>query len=320
MKNLLKIAPLALLFLSSCLKDELYTADTNEAPSIVEFKDAPDETASAETLYGVTTKSFPVVASDAFDVAIVYSGDDVAPQDITVGISVDPKIIEEYNAKIVKDAREAAIEHGEDPDEAEADVQDELFDLIPSNIFSLSSNTVTIKKGEKMATLTVNVKPDQFDFAYRYGLPLRISSVSSGTIGLNFGSIIYSVGAKNQYDGTYTVNGSVVRGGDPVLSGDFPEQTYELITVDANTVRMNRVAVWATGSNIGGIGGFYFRIDPVTNEVTVYDVLNPGVRNNPADPNYYDPATKTLYMSAYWGTGPTNRAWKATFQYEGERP
>ena len=49
MKNLLKIAPLALLFLSSCLKDELYTADTNEAPSIVEFKDAPDETASAET-------------------------------------------------------------------------------------------------------------------------------------------------------------------------------------------------------------------------------------------------------------------------------
>jgi hypothetical protein len=82
---------------------------------------------------------------------------------------------------------------------------------------------------------------------------------------------------------------------------------------------MNRNAVWASGGGIGGIGPFRITINPTTNQVTVTDAVNAVVQNNPADPNVYDPATKTIKISAFWGLGPQHRAWKATFVYKKAR-
>ncbi|WP_207536385.1 DUF1735 domain-containing protein [Desertivirga arenae] len=241
MKRFLKVLPIALICfgLSSCLKDEPYTPDTAEAENIIELSEVPETSADASHIYATTVKSFQVVPSDEFDVIISYSGSDVAPQDIVVDLETDFSVVDKYNAKIVKDARDAAIEEGEDPDDAEEAVQGELFDKMPSNLFSLSSKQVTIKKGEKTAIVKVTVTPNKFDFSYKYGLPISIKSASYGTVSGNFNSIIYAVGAKNKWDGNYEVTATApfVDLVNPLGSGWYPLDA-DLITVDANSVVM----------------------------------------------------------------------------------
>lgn len=208
-KTLLKIFPLALLCLnmSACLKDELYTGDTNDSPNLIEFLDAPDEFATASHIYSQFNKSFEVVPLDTFSIDVSYSGKDVAPEDIAVNLGIDKTALSNYNAKIVKDARDAAIEAGTDPDEAEAEVSGDLYDQLPDNMYTLLNDKVTIKKGERKATVSIAVKPALFDFTYRYGLALSITSSSMGTISSTMRTVIFHISAKNEYDGLYTLKG-----------------------------------------------------------------------------------------------------------------
>jgi len=242
--------------LSSCLKDELYTADTTKSPNFIELSDAPAIPATNEEIYNVTIKSFAVIPSAEFDVTVSYSGSDVAPQDIVVDIAADPTVIEKYNSKIIKDVRDEAIANGEDPDEAEEEAYGKLYDLMPSALYSLSTDKVTIKKGEKKTTFKILVKPDQFDFAYRYGLPITIKSTSFGQISGNFNSIIYAVGAKNKYDGNYEVTATApfVDITSTTFTGWYPLDA-DLKTLDANSV------VMASNTYLGGAEGHPFKAD-----------------------------------------------------------
>jgi hypothetical protein len=190
---------------------------------------------------------------------------------------------------------------------------------MPVANYTLTVTSVIIPKGKSKATFDVKFKPSTFDLTKSLVLPLKITSVSSGVVSGNFGTILINAVAKNKYDGIYTATGSAVRGGDPVLTGAFPKQDWGLVTTGPNSVQMDRVAQWGGGGGIGGIGGFKIAIDPVTNNVTVTDGVNPKVQNNPAGVNKYTPSTKTIQISVFWGNGPTHRAWEATFIYKGAR-
>lgn len=202
------------------------------------------------------------------------------------------------------------------------------YTVLPETIYTVPTGNgikktstgleITYAPGEFSKEIAINLDGGKFDLSKTYALAYKIKSSDGLTIS-GTDHVLVAISIKNKYDGKYSVTGSVVRGGDLVLSGPFPEQEYSLLTAGPLTLDMSRVAVWASGDNIGGIGPFRLTLNPTTNVITVTDALNDKVVNNPAGVNMYDPATKTFRISVYWGTGPTNRAWEATFVYKGPR-
>lgn len=244
------------------------------------------------------TAVLPISSTPAiYPIPVYYRAESPSTKDVVVSLQADPASLAAYNT-----ARGTA------------------FLMLPSANYILDP-TVTIPAGQKISSLPVKIITAGIDVTKSYALPIKMVSSDAATVSGNFGYFILAVSVKNAYDAKYTVTGSAVRAGDPVLSGAFPAQEYSLSTTGPNSVVMNRVAVWgsAGGGNIGGIGPFTFTVDPATNNVTVTDDLNPAVVNNPAGVNKWNPATKTMQISVYWGTGPTNRAWEATFVYKGVR-
>jgi hypothetical protein len=302
MKKYLKMLPVLALVagLSSCLKDEPIIA--NKPENIVEFYTTEAIGSPTTALYPVYVKSYVAGESNKFDVTVSYSGTEVAPQDITLQVALDPAALAKFNTK------------------AEAD-GNTSYEMLPTDTYTLPTNlALVIKKGERRATFTIDVKiPLTFDFNKEYALPLTIKSSTFGTISGNFGSVLYRVGAKNKYDGIYEVTGSVLRAGDPVLSGPVKAGvTVALSTISATTTGF--APVWADGSPVGGVGGTNVAVNATTNAATVTATENPAVTNLPSFDNRYDPATKTFYISFYWGTGPGNRAATYTLKYKGPRP
>jgi hypothetical protein len=302
MKKYLKMLPaLALITgLSSCLKDEPIIA--NKPENIIEFYTTESIGSPTTALYPVYVKSYVAGEANKFDVTVSYSGSEVAPQDITVQVALDPDALAKFNTKATADGNTT-------------------YEMLPTDVYTLPTNlALVIKKGERRASFTVNVKvPLTFDFNKEYALPLTIKSTSFGTISGNFGSSFYRVGAKNKYDGVYEITGTVLRAGDDVLSGSVKAgTTVELTTISATTTGFD--PVWSDGSPVGGVAGTNIAVDAVTNKAKVTSTSNAAVTNLPSFDNRYDPATKTFYISFYWGTGPSNRAATYTLKYVGPRP
>lgn len=269
---------LAMVSLTSCLKDENPQVDLSQVPALVDFN----------AVKGTAALNISSTPTD-YNVPVNYRSTDPASKDVVVTMSVDQVTLDKYNT-----ANGTALE------------------LLPAAIYTLNPK-VTIPAGKRVVNLPIKISTSLIDPSKAYAIPLKMVSADGAIVSGNFGTLVLSVAVKNMYDGKYAVTGTALRAGDPVLSGDFAETEFSLLTTGANSVIMSKNAIWATGSGIGGIGPFEFTIDPVTNLVTVSDDVNPAVVNNPAGTNSYDPATKTLTVSVYWGNGPLHRAWKAKF-------
>lgn len=304
--TIFKVLPFVVLsiVLSSCLKDDLYTADTDEAVNTIEFSD-PDQAADAEHIYPVFEQYFEVVPSAEGSITVSYSGGKPAPQDIVVDVQIDQSALSKYNARIVEVAREAAIAAGEDPDEAEYYAQADFYDLMPTSLYTLSSNQVTIKKGESKATIKVSTKPDQYDFAYRYVLPLTISSASMGTISGTFKTVFYYFGALNEWDGTYKYTTSANTSLVPNAN-----KNVKLLTAGAYKLKLSPGLLGTYSNEV------IYTIDPATNAVTV-ECPSLGVQTPQDTRSKYDPATKTF--TVFWKQGNGGRTFEETFVYSGPR-
>lgn len=277
--------------LTSCLKDDnideqQYGMINLNTKQIVDFNS------------NRATAVLPISTVPAtYNIPVYYRAENPSTKDVVVSLQADQATLTAYNA-----------------------AKGTSFEMLPSSAYTLDP-TVTIPAGETVVNLPIKLITAGINVTKSYALPIKMVSAGDATVSGNFGYFILAVSVKNAYDGKYTTTGSVVRGGDPALSGPFPSQEYSLSTLGANSVQMNRVAVWggANGGNIGGIGPFIFTVDPATNNVTVTDELNAAVVNNPAGVNKWNPATKTMQISVYWGNGPLHRAWEATFVYKGVR-
>lgn len=306
MKSKFKIFPLAILCfgLSSCLKDELYTADTDEGNPTVELFD-PKSAGDAAHIFPVAETYFDVVPAGESSITVSYSGGKQAPEDITVDLLVDEAALNRFNQKIIDDARAEAIANDEDPDEAEEDIQGELYDLMPTTLYSLSATQVTIKKGESKATVSVKVKPSDFDFNYRYVVPITIQSASFGTISAGFKTALYFFGAKNEYDGTYKYTTSA---------------NTSLVPNANKSVKLLTAGLYKLSLSPGLLGTYtnevIYTIDPVTNAVTV-TCPSLGVQEPQDARSKYDPATKTF--TVFWKQGNGGRTFEETFVFSGPR-
>jgi predicted small lipoprotein YifL len=197
--------------LTSCLKDGPVNLPPGGSPPVIEFSTNlfASPTSDVNSPVAVYTKSYDIAPSVDMEVTIGYTGGAPAPQDITVNFDTE----------------------GQDKIDAYNEYSENEYELIPSTLFTLPTSAV-IKKGENFAKFTVKLKTAQFDFSKSYILPLHITSVSSGTISGNYGTILVAVGAKNKYDGIYEATGTMVDNTVPAITGRYPS-TYYVNTITA---------------------------------------------------------------------------------------
>ena len=274
MKTFLKIASVLALVtgLSSCLKDEPIIGAKPQ--NIIEFYTTDTYQSSVSALYPVYGKSFVTGQASSFDITVSYSGTETAPEDITVDVQVDPTALTKYNTKAAVDG-------------------DSQYQPLAASIYSIPTNKVIIKKGERRAKLTVNVNipVTGFDFDALYALPLTIKSTSKGTISGNFGSVLYAIGGKNQYEGVYRSKGVRVH---PTL-GPFTFDT----DVTMNTAGSNGIV----GDALADLGPNLKIVINPDNSVSLSSTTQTSVALTPGGVNKYDPATKTFTLTYFYNTG-----------------
>jgi hypothetical protein len=277
--------------LTSCLKDDRLVLDPEKGTNVIEFAN-PAQINTIGSVYPLYNFAYDIVPSATIPITISYSGPATgAPQDITVNFVAGTQTeVDQYN---------------ED--------QETGMVVLDATLFKLSTNTVTIKKGQTKASFNVVVSPDKFDFSKDYALPLKITTSSVGAISGNFGTILLKIGAKNKYDGVYRVEGTMVDRNSAANVGSYPRE-MSLVTQSLNSNALfdqalnggsffHHFLAGTSGSYYGNFAPiFTFSDAGIVNEVVNYygQGSNSSVRAAKLDPtgvNKYDPASKTLEVS-----------------------
>lgn len=285
--------------LTSCLKDDRLVLDPEKGHNVIEFAN-PATINTIGSIYPLYVFSYALGANVNLPITVSYSGPETgAPEDITVNFAAGTQAqVDAYN-----------------------DDQEEEYSLIDPASFALSATSVVIRKGESKATFNVTLRPSTFSLTESLVLPLTITSASSGVISGNFKTILLNVGAKNAYDGTYSLRGTIARnsatGPDLALGGYRKDKTTTLITAGLSSNKFQ--AKWKDGSNVGGVDNLTLTVDPTTNKVNVTSSGTTNFRNTPGYDNRFDPATKTFYLAYDWGTAPATRIVVDTLIYQGVR-
>lgn len=283
MKKIINVITLGFILtgFSSCLKstNPIGPDSAGAIKNVVEFQNISTIESPTSSTFPLYVQSFDVSPTGTATLMVNYAGADVAPQDISVKVALDNTAITKYNTE-----------------------NDESYIPMPSSLYSLSPLDLVIPKGKRTASITINVKPDMFDFTEAYALAFKITSASTGIISGNFGTVVLAIGAKNRIDGLYSYTTSATTSLQPSLNHtDVP-----LTTTGATTVKGNLLDTY---SNIVG-----YSVDPVTNKVTV---TNSGLAAAAVtDPSSnYDPVKKILRIK--WTAG--SRSFDETYTYTGSR-
>jgi hypothetical protein len=287
----------AILLVSACLKDNVGEDWTASLKGKM-YAQFPNNGAQSFTIA-------PSATDQVFKFLVNIATDALPTSDITLTLAVDQAAMADYTASV--QAADTSIHWS--------------YELYPA--FTILDPTVTIKAGTRNAYIHVKVsRADTIRLTAKYMVPITISTATGGVIiAENMKTVLYSLPIANKWEGTYKMKGTILRAGDNVLSGYYKGRTYKLGTNGPNSVKLNKGMAWADSETdyAGGISLWVITISEATtpNPITVSDATNAAVTADPAYPNRYDPATKTFYMSVYWGTGPTNRATTDTLVYSG---
>lgn len=290
---------------TSCVKeDNIFTDNGNGGDNgIVELGDLPPTRAAGATTvtYTTVTKSFDAAAEVDVPVVINYTGVNGAPADVKVQLAINNAAVSATSS---------------------------TYTPLPTTLYTIPTNTVTIPKGQKNATFIVKVKASAFNFALTYALGIQITSASSGIISGNYGTGVFILSAKNQWDGVYqVVSGQVTRytavgvvENPSTLNGPLAgNPNIILVTTGANTVEVTNMKWFGGASAVAGIDNTRATINPATNAVTMASLVNLTLANRVGLPNTYDPATKTFTMNFDWNQTTAPRQMNLVLKYIGPR-
>lgn len=292
--------------LSSCLNDlEDFQGQFSGSPNIAEFSEASNA-ATGTVGREIIDPTTPAVFNLRVNIASPFPLD----KDTKITLELDNALITTYNAEKGLTGAAAAIP-------------------VPITALTIPSYEVVVPAGKREVewTFTVDATKVPNPVTTFYIVPVKIVSAENGVVPSgNFGSKLVRVLARNEFDGKYKMKGFVMRPGDTGgLEGYFKDQEYSLITVGGNSVKMNRVQVWANGTAVGGIdAGWTITLDKTVGPpypITLVDVtqganfiMKPGYNSR------YDAVSKTFYFSVEWGTAtPKNRGCTDTLVYVGPR-
>lgn len=243
MKNIKTTLLLLLLIIgfTSCVKEDP-VFDPDDSPNIIEIRDNLSGIDSPlGAVFPAYRGSYDIRPEIDVQFVIKYAGKDVAPQDIVVNLAMDPTARVIYNAW---------FNENEDPEHLEPDVDE--YDELPTDLYTLITPTVTIPKGEREAVALIRLKTTQFDLTRNYGIGLKITSTSFGTISGNHSLVIFNPAAKNRYDAVYNLTGRLGPAADRPTFNTTTEWRYPDGRVQLVTANANSVDIYDTNLNFGG--------------------------------------------------------------------
>lgn len=296
-KKIAAFSVLAVCF-ASCLKDDSNLLDPDKTQNVIEFANTANLTSPTTSKYPLLSVNIVMEPNTVYNASVSYSGAHNAPEDITVEVGVaDAAVLTFYKSQVSGTSS---------------------YTMIPSNLYTLPSTKVVIKKGTRQVNFPINFpNPDQL-FGKNYVLPLVIKSASSGIISGNFSTMLYLLNGINRFDGIYTLK---FRFGTNDRNYDVNTTTWyysdvQLVTASATTNVLRNMNVAASGfyahaavaaglpssiANFAPLLTFDLATNKITNIVnnvaasptqTKTAVLNPAVTDN-----RFDPATKNVYAS-----------------------
>ncbi|WET69935.1 DUF1735 domain-containing protein [Sphingobacterium sp.] len=291
--NYISVLLLPFMF-TSCLKDDAIIGPdaAGNVENIIEFKNFVAPSSGTSSKYPLYIQAFDMVPTTDFAIPVQIAGVYNPKADIKVTLELDNSILTAYNAQ-----------------------NGSKYQPLQTANYTVSTYEVTIPKGQKIGNLNIKFFPEKFDFKESYALGLKIKSVSEGTISGNFGAIVLGVVPKNLYDGVYTVEkglvqrytGGALNIGDALNGSLAGNPKVTLKSIDGNTVEITNMK-WAGGaSGIAGIDNLRATINPATNEVTMFALGAPTLRNIAGKVNKYDPATKTFTLNFDWAQTTNKR-------------
>ena len=204
--------------------------DPSQATNVIELNNSGDNIAPSG-IAGYYEDLGVLSAGDSakFNINVHYTGPGTAPTDITVSLATDAASLATYNA-----------------------TNGTSLEVPPASVASFPTSVI-IKKGTSQTTVSATVKlSTDFNFNKAYGIPVKITTVSSGLISGNYAASVYSFGVRNKYDGVYTLKGYHTR-----VPYNFPYSniTMEMRTVGATAVGFYWPAAGSWGHPIGvGVG------------------------------------------------------------------
>ena len=294
-KLIISIVLILSVTMMSCLKDSAFEK------GYIQSINGPESKVIGVVVTAQSNSNFLAMAFNSSDrdttfqlIPVTLSTKDPASQDLHIKLIQNDQAIIDYNTSTQASTNPTAY--------------------VPASKFTMinAGGVVIIPKGSYTGYLQVKIKPNDFiganaAFAYKIA-----SIVEPGyVISSNQNTGIVAINIKNQYDGHYSVTGSMVDLIRPAITGYYPFE-IDLITTGANTVDFY-TTTQSIGPyhpiNFGGLslyGSFQpeFTFDPASNKlvsvVNTYGQPAPNGRSAAIDPagiNTFDPATKTISIS-----------------------
>ena len=260
MKNILKYALVAFvtLGLGSCLKDKDFDNDKVG----LNLEDAPKVIELAQALNNANGRTVGLAYVDQF----------VTPEFITVRLASKDPATEDIKVTLDTTGTQAFIT-------AYNTANGTSIEKLPNSFYTLPDGlVVTIPKGAREASFKIRTNAIQFNTSITYALYFTILSVDKPgyVISGNFNKYFTQVGAKNKYDGKYSVTGTFLDLTNATFTGNYPFQ-YQLVTTGANSVDVKQIINSSLDPGYlflaNGAGSFFgnFGIsiifDPVTDQI-----------------------------------------------------
>ena len=221
---------------SACVKSRYGGTDFSTLQPVVLI---PEGGLSA---FGSQALLFP--GTDAVDTAyfhVNYAATGVAPEDETITLAIDPAALASYNGSNTAQ-----------------------YTIFPDSIFSFTSTTVTVKKGNNYSdAIPLIVFPSKVDPSLNLMLPITIKVAPKGsTISSNFSTIYFHLignplaGPYNVVGTRYSYPGTIAWSGPPAA---IPAGYSSTVNLDGVKVAApdNSVTVELPFANLGGNGAQY---------------------------------------------------------------
>lgn len=267
--KLLSLLVVSAMALTSCLNDlEDFIDDFSNVPGVAEFNEAPNA-ATGTLSREIIDPTEPAEFSLRVNITVV----DYLSVPTKVTLALDNALVTEYNTERGLTGSAAATP-------------------VPASAIGFTSMEVTIPAGEREAewefTVDATKVPNPVSTFYLIGIKITAAE-NDMIISGNNGERLIRVLARNQWDGLYTVTGTMVDYANAALTGYHPHD-IRLITTGGNTCSVYDET----------IGGYYY---PILNGGSLSYYGSYGLNIT------FDAATsKVTAMSNYWGVVSNTRA------------
>lgn len=324
--NFFLVAASAIL-MQSCLKNNEFYVDFSKGSPSMELPLAATYTNKPFAI------SFDVSTTPSLYYAVVNVASVNKPTSTVTGtLGIDVDYLSSYNGTqdaAAKAAQKAYLDADPSHTTNDANYPSDYvpFELLPDSAYNIASFDISIAAGHREDSIPIQVFSDKIAQGHKYVLPLTITKSSIAIS--NWNHLMINIGAKNAYDGVYSVvDGNIQRYSNPTtpttgdaLNGSLagnPDVT--LTTAGISSVEISNMRWHGGTSGIGGIDHLQAIIDPNTHQVTMLSLGNASLTNMPGKENIYDPTTKTFTLNFYWNpTGSKREITNLVLKYKKPR-